>query len=91
MLLLITTTTFYLLSGIIASIAVLYEPYAKEKREKGPFEYTYDLVIMLIIVVIQLVKFVLRCCLKKCITFSASVIWILIEALVVQALAISTL
>ena len=36
-------------------------------------------------------KFVLLCCLKRCVSFTVSVIWIIIEALIVLGLAISSL
>ena len=47
--------------------------------------------MMMVIVVIQIIKFILLCCLKRCVTFTASVIWILIEVIVVLGLAIATL
>ena len=62
--LLITTTIFYLTSGIVAAIAILYEPYINEWNKKGSFDFSFDLIMMMVIVVLQIVKFVLLCCLK---------------------------
>ena len=87
----ITTATFYLLSGVIAAIGVLYEPYCKELDKDGSIEFNYDLIVNLIIVCMQLIKFVLLCCMTNCVQFSVAVIWIIIEAVLVLGLGISTL
>ena len=91
MIMLIFTTIFYLVSGVIAGIAVLYEPYAKEYRDDKNIDFNYDLIVNAILVCLQIIKFVLLCCMARCVNFSVSVIWIIIEAVIVIGLAISTL
>ena len=60
-------------------------------NKKKKFDYNYDLIVMLIIVLLQLIKFFMLCCFKQCVNFTISVIWILIEVVIVLGLAISTL
>ena len=69
----------------------MYEPYAEENSHKGPFDFDSDLVIIMVIILIQIVKFVLLCCMKNCVTWIISLIWIALEALIVDGLAIVTL
>ena len=88
---LLFTFSFYLLTGVIATIALLYEPYTKEWDETGRIDMDYLDVINMVIVVLQIVKFVLLCCLRRCVTFSCALIWIGAEALICLGLAISTL
>ena len=44
-----------------------------------------------IVVTLQLVKFILLCCCRSCVSFGQAVIWIIVEAVLVLGLAISTL
>ena len=89
--LLLTTATFYLLSGLVAAIGILYEPYEEEYKQDGQIDFNYDLVINLVIVLLQLIKFVLLCCLRQCVTFGTAVIWIVVEVVLVLGFSISTL
>ena len=89
--LLITATTFYLITGVIATISILYEPYSKEYKEFGKITFDYDTIVESILVLLQIIKFVLLCCMSRCVTFTHAVIWIIIEAIIVLGLAISTL
>ena len=91
--LLISACLFYLLTGVISAIVVLYEPYEHEieKNGGGSIDFSYDLVIDCILVLLQLIKFVLLCCMYRCVTFTYATIWILVEAVLVLGLAISTL
>lgn len=91
MLLLLTACAFYLCTGVTAAIAILYEPYEKEYKEDGRIDFGYDLIVDGIVVLLQIVKFVLLCCMSRCVTFTQSVVWILFEAVLVLGLAISTL
>ena len=59
--------------------------------EDGFIELNYDLIVNAVIVCLQLVKFVMLCCLHRCINFGTSVIWIVVEAIIVFGLSISTL
>ena len=88
---LLVTSIFYLSSGVVAAIGVLYEPYMQEYKEDGKIIFDYGLIVDLILVCLQLVKFVLLCCMRDCVDFSVAVIWILVEAVLVLGLAISTL
>jgi hypothetical protein len=88
---LLTTATFYLLSGVVAAIGILYEPYEANYKLDAKIDFDYDLVVNLIIVCLQLVKFVLLCCLRQCVTFGTAVIWIVFEVVLVLGLSISTL
>ena len=45
----------------------------------------------MIIVALQIIKFILLCCLPDCVSFGASVIWIIVEVIIVLGLGISTL
>ena len=89
--LLIFACTFYLITGVIAAIAILYEPYEQELAKDGNIDFSYDLVVDIILVLLQIVKFILLCCLSRCVTFTHAIVWILLEALIVIGLAISTL
>ena len=90
--LLILTVLFYLMTGIIAAIALIYEPYEKELAENdGAILYNYDFVVDTILVGLQLIKFVLLCCMTSCVTFTHAIVWIIFEFLLVLGLAISTL
>lgn len=83
--------TFYLGSGVIAGVALLWEPYEKEMDEEQTIHFDYDIITNIVIVVLQIVKFVFLCCLKRCISFQTLVIWICVEAILCLGLAISTL
>ena len=89
--LLLCSWTFYLLSGIIAAISLLYEPYSTEYSEYGKVMFDYELVINLVVVLLQTIKFVLLCCLRQYVSFAIAVIWIAVEAILVLGLSISTL
>ena len=80
---------FYFLSGLIAAIAILYEPYTLEYALEGPWHLDYDMIVSLLIVVLQTVKFILLCCLRRCVSFSVAVNWIIVEAVLVLGLAIA--
>ena len=88
---LIFTFAFYLLTGVIAAISLMYEPYTKEYHDNGKIFLDYDLIMNMIIVVLQIVKFVLLCCLRRCVTFNTAVIWIGVEAILCLGLSITTL
>ena len=45
----------------------------------------------MILVILQIVKFILLCCMRRCVSFGLSVIWIAVELLIVLGLSISTL
>ena len=45
----------------------------------------------MVLVLLQLIKFVLLCCMRSCITFGTATIWIVVEAVLVIGLSISTL
>lgn len=51
-LLLLSSWCFYLLSGVVAAIAVLYEPYHQEYVKDGNIEFNYDMVINMILVLL---------------------------------------
>ena len=88
----IAACLFYLTTGIIGALIVLYVPYKHEVVDNGgSIDLNYDLVIDIILVLLQLIKFVLLCCMNRCVNFKHSVIWILVEAVLVLGLAISTL
>ena len=90
--LLIAACLFYLTTGIIGALIVLYVPYKHAVIDDGgSIDFNYDLVIDIILVLLQLIKFVLLCCMHRCVTFTQSIIWILVEAVLVLGLAISTL
>lgn len=82
---------FYFLSGVIAAIAILYEPYSLEYALEGTMHFDFDMIVSLLIVVLQIVKFILLCCLRRCVSFSVAVNWIIVEAVLVLGLAIATL
>lgn len=82
---------FYLASGVIAAVAILYVPNMHEKTDEGAMKFDYNDVISIVIVTLQVVKFILLCCLRSCVTFGQAVAWILLEALICLGLAISTL
>ena len=62
--------TFYLLTGVIATIALLYEPYKKKWKGDESIQMNYEDVLNIIIVSLQIVKFILLCCLKTCVTLN---------------------
>ena len=90
-LLLIFECLFFFVSGVIASIALLYKPYQEEFNTEGEIKFSYDMITDIIIVALQLIKFVLLCCMSRCVSFGMAVIWILLELLIVLGLSISTL
>jgi len=52
LLFLLSSTTFFGISGLIAGIAILYEPYSEEYSRRGAFEFNYDLIVMMIIILL---------------------------------------
>ena len=89
--LLICAWAFYLISGLIAGFAIMYVPFRDELHTEGDLDFDYDMVVSIIMLVLQLVKFVILCCLRSCVTFGQAIAWIILEALICIALAISTL
>ena len=70
----------------------MYEPYSTAyQSEDDQIEFDYNLIINLILVLLQIIKFILLCCMRQCVTFGTAVLWIAIEAVIVLSLAISTL
>lgn len=51
-----------MVSGVIAAIAILYEPYEGNYKADSRIDLNYDLIVNLILVLLQLVKFILLCC-----------------------------
>lgn len=88
---LLSTWTFYTLSGVIAAIGILYEAYEIEYQLEGMIHFDFDLIANLVIIFLQTIKFILLCCLRQCVTFNTAVIWIGVEAILVLILAIITL
>lgn len=87
-LLLIFSCLFYFVSGVIASISLLHE---LNETSDGDSDFSYDSIIDLIVVVLQLIKFILLCCLSRCISFGLAIVWIVLELVIVLGLSISTL
>ena len=67
--LLMCAWTFYLLTGLAAAFAILYVPERDEYLFEGGIKLDYQSGISIAILVLQIVKFVLLCCLKHCVTF----------------------
>ena len=89
--LLMSAWTFYLLTGLIAAFAILYVPERDEYLFEGGIKLDYQSVVSIIILVLQIVKFVLLCCLKHCVTFGQAIAWVVLEAFICLGLAITTL
>ena len=85
------TFLFYLGSGVIAALALLYEPYSYEWKTESTIHIDYDFAMNIVIICLQIVKFILLCCLRRCVTFNTAVIWIGLEAVICLGLAITTL
>ena len=49
------------------------------------------MIINLVIVLLQLIKFILLCCMRRCVSFNTAVIWIGVEAVLCLGLGFSTL
>ena len=90
--LLMCSWVFYLVSGVIAAIAILYEPYYQEYKEDGHIEFNnFQLYENCIIFFLQLIKFIFLCCARQCVTFGQAIIWIILEAIICLGLAIVSL
>lgn len=50
--LLLSACIFYIVTGVIAAIAILYEPNRKEFHESGTIHVSYDIVVSSILVVL---------------------------------------
>ena len=83
--------TFYLLTGLAAAFAILYVPERDEYLFEGGIQLDYQSGVSIVILVLQIVKFVLLCCLKHCVTFGQAIAWVILEAFICLGLAISTL
>jgi len=90
-LLLVSTWTFFTLSGIIAAIGILWETYDKEYEAEGHIDLDFDFYANIGLVVFQIIKFILLGCMRHCITFNTAIIWTGVEAVIVLGVAISTL
>lgn len=90
MILLFCSTLFYFLSGVIGTVAMLWTPFHDPDESEGK-KLSYDSIVSIIIVAIQLIKFIFNCCCTQCITFGTQIIWIIAELLIALALGISQL
>ena len=89
LLLLMTATLFYLLTGIIGVVAVIYLPIKDAEDTVDPFGY--DSIASIILISIQVFKFIFNCCCTSCMSFGTQIVWILVEFVIVLALGISQL
>ena len=89
LILLFCSTLFYFLTGVIGLIAMVYTP-IKDAEDKD-HHFSYDSIVSIIIIVIQVVKFIFNCCCTQCITFGTQIIWIIVEFIIALALGISQL
>ena len=83
--------SFYLLSGIVAAISLLYLPYSEEWSQTKTLDFNYTVIMHLVLVLLQLIKFILLCCMRECVSFNTAVLWMVLEALLCLGFGISTL
>mmetsp|Transcript_17645 Transcript_17645/g.23823 ORF Transcript_17645/g.23823 Transcript_17645/m.23823 type:complete len:135 (-) Transcript_17645:41-445(-) len=81
-----TAAIFYLLSSVIAALALLYEPHIGIEE----IEFNWDMIVNIIIVSLQFIKLIVLCCMNSCIPFNTALGIFLCEAVFALGLAIST-
>jgi len=86
-LLLISAALFYLLSAVVAGLALFYEP---ETTREVFWEIDWALIVNFICIGFQLIKIIVLCCLTSCIPFNTALAIFVFEAVISLGLAIST-